>query len=271
MDNTETATDFTSPTSNSHRNAMFSEYNNVMCLYQENMRLYQENFRMFLQSPNTSEQRRTARPARRYAYDTRRHHQTRNLFLPNEYPDMNSIYTTILEEAVNSVFPNATSFSDVLVYPSEQQVSRATTLFLYNSNEMEPGVCPITLEDFQHDTTLCKILHCGHVFRERAIKNWFLRNVRCPVCRYDIRDFQQEDVSNNRVPVVRPVVRPAVRPVVTRDNNIVQNLSTGLSSLLRNYLNTSGEQLANNEIITFEFPVYYDASSNLMNMDIDVD
>jgi hypothetical protein len=111
------------------RNNMFSEYNNVMRLYQENMRLYQENFRIFLESPNTSEQRGVPRSARR-------RHQTQNLFLPSEYPDRNSIYTNIIDEAINSVFPNTTPFSDVVVHPTEEQINRATTLFLYNSNHL---------------------------------------------------------------------------------------------------------------------------------------
>ena len=34
-----------------------------------------------------------------------------------------------------------------------------------------------------------QIIYCGHIFSKNSIRQWFQHNVRCPVCRYDIRDF----------------------------------------------------------------------------------
>ena len=44
-----------------------------------------------------------------------------------------------------------------------------------------------------------QIKHCGHNFRENALRNWFRTNVRCPVCRYDIRDYSISDSSGDVV------------------------------------------------------------------------
>ena len=57
--------------------------------------------------------------------------------------------------------------------------------------------CPITLEDFQENETVCQIKHCRHTFKEQSLRNWFQNNVRCPVCRYDIRDYDEEEPSDS--------------------------------------------------------------------------
>ena len=33
------------------------------------------------------------------------------------------------------------------------------------------------------------IRQCGHIFVENDLRQWFTRNVRCPLCRYDIRRY----------------------------------------------------------------------------------
>ena len=34
------------------------------------------------------------------------------------------------------------------------------------------------------------ILYCGHLFSPNELANWFQSNVRCPICRYDIREYR---------------------------------------------------------------------------------
>ena len=60
------------------------------------------------------------------------------------------------------------------------------------SNPMNT-TCPITMETFSPSQIVVKINHCGHVFNQTHLHSWFRTHVRCPVCRYDIRD----DVSGN--------------------------------------------------------------------------
>ena len=49
--------------------------------------------------------------------------------------------------------------------------------------------CPITLERFESNTEVLQILGCNHVFNPTSLQQWFQTNVRCPICRYDIRDY----------------------------------------------------------------------------------
>jgi hypothetical protein len=63
--------------------------------------------------------------------------------------------------------------------------------------------CPITLEEFQENDNIRRIRHCGHCFNEESIQHWFRNNVRCPVCRLDIRDISENiiervEVNTNR-------------------------------------------------------------------------
>jgi hypothetical protein len=97
-----------------------------------------------------------------------------------------------------------TNLRDVVIRPTHEQITNATEEINYSTNHSRytftNTTCPITLEEFQEGEILRRINHCGHVFRESAIQNWFRRNVRCPVCRYDIRDYilpQPNDVSLN--------------------------------------------------------------------------
>jgi hypothetical protein len=76
------------------------------------------------------------------------------------------------------------SFMDpVSVFPTEAQVIAATER-LSNLVDTQCSICQETA------TTGLAIRHCGHCFHPHCIQQWFTLNPRCPVCRYDIRDFQ---------------------------------------------------------------------------------
>lgn len=88
---------------------------------------------------------------------------------------------------------------DVLVHPSRQQIRRATEVVNYNEETqrtINDTRCPISLEDFQPEQQVVRIIHCGHTFSREPLMNWFRRNVRCPVCRYDIRDYTSNEEEN---------------------------------------------------------------------------
>ena len=65
---------------------------------------------------------------------------------------------------------------------SQLDISNNTTI--YAQPELpEHVICPITLEPIEVGTNVMKITRCGHVFKEAALKRWFQRDLRCPVCR----------------------------------------------------------------------------------------
>jgi hypothetical protein len=73
--------------------------------------------------------------------------------------------------------------------PTPEQIAAATEHFTYSATEtpLTTNTCPITLEEFQEGDNLCRIKHCGHIFKNTSLQRWFRRNCRCPSCRHDIR------------------------------------------------------------------------------------
>lgn len=81
------------------------------------------------------------------------------------------------------------SFAEpVVVAPNARQIREATSNTLFSSiSEPLNNQCPISLETFRPDTVVTQILHCRHIFMPDSLTRWFTGNVRCPVCRYDVR------------------------------------------------------------------------------------
>lgn len=95
----------------------------------------------------------------------------------------------LMQEYFQNLFQNPSLFQNVIVSPTSEQITNATETVLYDSNmNFINERCPITLEEFQENERVVRIIHCGHTFGESSIQNWFRTNVRCPVCRFDIRD-----------------------------------------------------------------------------------
>ena len=100
-------------------------------------------------------------------------------------------------ELMQEYFQNL--FQNVIVSPTTEQIENATEVFTYNNDlDLINHSCPITLEEFQENETIRRIRSCGHCFSEEPIQNWFRNNVRCPVCRLDIRDVSgnNTEISN---------------------------------------------------------------------------
>ncbi len=81
-------------------------------------------------------------------------------------------------------------YDTVPVYPTRDQINNGTRRILY-SNIENPlnSSCPITLENFDESDNVTQILGCGHIFNHESLISWFRNHVRCPVCRYDIRNY----------------------------------------------------------------------------------
>lgn len=95
------------------------------------------------------------------------------------------------------VLTGIVDMTPVPVFPSTRQVVNATEILRFGDIE-EPlnESCPITMDAFTENESVCRIKHCKHIFKERALYNWFVEHVGCPVCRFDIR----EDEANANVP-----------------------------------------------------------------------
>lgn len=88
------------------------------------------------------------------------------------------------------------------IYPSQVQIETATRVARYGDITRPPNTtCPISLDSFEDGQHVTVIRHCGHIFNTEQIQSWFRANCRCPVCRYDIRNYHAShhvlDVSAN--------------------------------------------------------------------------
>ena len=89
---------------------------------------------------------------------------------------------------LNSILNNFLNTS-VIITPTEQQIQSSTrTIRFGDIVSPNSDACPISLEQFNNDDIVSQIIPCGHIFNQSQLRTWFNSNVRCPVCRYDIRN-----------------------------------------------------------------------------------
>ena len=97
------------------------------------------------------------------------------------------------------------------IFPTQTQIEIATRVARFG-DIVTPlnNSCPITLENFNENDQVLVIRHCSHIFSRSGLSSWFRSNCRCPVCRYDIRNYASNnthvssvnvDSSSNILPV----------------------------------------------------------------------
>lgn len=163
--------------------------------YDENMRRYQENT---LQMIRISQMlTRTMQSFRNQMNTPPRRTNPFNSLLPTHVRDFlqrHNIDFDVESFSVpyNSMFQNNSEIS----HPTITQIMDATERFINNESNEERiqtnTQCPITLEEFLQDEELCQIKQCQHIFKWSSLQTWFSRNSVCPVCRYDIREYNRQ-------------------------------------------------------------------------------
>jgi hypothetical protein len=97
-------------------------------------------------------------------------------------------------DRMNNLHNPTTLFNNFMqpveVYPTQTQIESATRRVRYcDISRPINSQCPISIEDFNDSDMVTVIRPCGHIFHTEHLMNWFRTNCRCPLCRYDIRDF----------------------------------------------------------------------------------
>ena len=129
------------------------------------------------------------------------------------------------------------------IYPTSTQIEAATRVARYGDiiNPRNRS-CPISLENFNDDDLVSVIRFCGHTFNRDELNRWFSTNCRCPVCRYDIRNYNQnaseldpvtesnseprqhaQDHSSNAEELLNYILDPSGN-MSTQTTNIIQNM-----------------------------------------------
>lgn len=134
------------------------------------------------------------------------------------------------------------------------QVDAATQMILYDCDMMNQTQCPITLEDFIDGDQVCRITHCGHMFKRANLLRWFDTNTCCPFCRHNlIEQTAETPVPPPTSPNPNPASEPAEpEPLVDMDQ-ITQILTQYVNEQARN-LDASGNS---SSIYTFRFPLSF--------------
>ena len=90
----------------------------------------------------------------------------------------------------------ASNMEDVQIYPSLRTLRSSSTVHMYRNLETQYESCTICRENFEENSIVRK-LNCGHIFHLNCIDEWLESNIRCPVCRNDLRDNDDEDEPHN--------------------------------------------------------------------------
>ena len=161
------------------------EFSEIILQYNKNIQGYNDNMRIYLDVIINNS---TINQTNQNIYPTTHIRRSNNIF--------ESLFST------NTPFRNIISLQntvlhdDVVITPTEEQISNATEIIRFNENISTNTSCPITLDPFIHGERVCRIKYCSHLFKENSLRNWFRRNVRCPICRYDIREYNNSSTND---------------------------------------------------------------------------
>ena len=225
----------TTTTNNNNNNRTESQY--ISILYT----MYNDNYRLINQLRNDNLQ------LRNYIVSEYERNRIMNTNTNTNMNMNNNIRQTRRNPFPRTPFPNFTNlqftnpsfFDNVPVPPTQEQIELATLNTCY-SNVVDPlnNTCPITLETFENNSNICLIKYCGHIFKPESLRNWFVENNRCPVCRFDIRNYtpstndHYELIDNSNINISN----------IQNDNNIIhEDISSNNSTNNTNDTNDTND------------------------------
>jgi len=181
------------------------------------------------------------------------------------------IHPQWLAGGVNHLDP----LTPVIVRPTEDEINISTeeVIFGIMSNPVN-AVCPITRERFGENDRVMQIVYCGHNFNPPSLRHWFHTNVRCPLCRYDIRDYDPRNSINNPYRTLPPRTTMDERDAAEVLNSFQQSDSGNLEEdmLVNNHSErTLQVNVANRENVVSRIASYIsqDIMAQLDNIPID--
>ena len=169
----------------------------------------------------------------------------------------------------------ATFNQPVIVAPTEEQIRNAIEEFAYSSNNPTLNTCcPISIDNFEDGEPILRILQCSHSFRPTSLRRWFRTNTRCPVCRYDIREYHtrqpnpEENLNNDDGELLSqpaPAPHQFVRTTSTGSNNsldssLVSATADIITRVLQSALSNDGSHALEHDdhnvhLLSFELPL----------------
>lgn len=107
----------------------------------------------------------------------------------------------------NNLATNLQNLQPVIVRPSAAQIEDGSISRNASQEDVHEN-CSICLDAIAVNSPVRLLRHCNHIFHTTCIDTWFERNVRCPNCNHDIRDYGQPQNATASVSTTQPTLRP---------------------------------------------------------------
>lgn len=175
----------------------------------------------------------------------------------NTYVPNNTINTTNTNNSLSNLASNVLTsmFLDpVPIFPTEQEITTATSVVAFADLPNEHTTCPITMVPFDENSEILRINHCGHVFSKPAIMRWFRNHVSCPVCRHDIRESATGATGSTAGPRVSGTTGLGVSP---NTQTYQFDLNLDANQIYNAFANNNTGTNYSTEFYTFPLPPTY--------------
>lgn len=167
--------------------------------------------------------------------------------------DINALFNTNLNDLFGNIFSDAfnitpNNLEPVSVAPTQDEINRATeTIRFGDIVNPSQNTCPIGLTTFSENDEIMRIRQCGHFFEPSNLLSWLENNVRCPLCRYDIREYSGPDTSDNSdtLTETNPINSETNDETNIENNNSDITLESTLNDVLHETLDISNNTTIN--------------------------
>ena len=150
--------------------------------------------------------------------------------------------------------------------PTEQQIRTGTLNTIFSRISPSPQrntTCAISREEFTDTSEVTQIRGCSHIFKPSSLARWLRTNSTCPMCRYDIRDYQNvsppssttaESVPSNRPNIsnLRPDLASITSILNNHNNNNINDIYNQIIDNSSNFTNAIIEHI-NDDEFTFSY------------------
>ena len=191
-----------------------------------------------------------------YPLDTEQTETTQETNYPTGETNATADYSNFLQSFLQPI----------AIFPTQSQIETATRRVLYRDIISPLNVsCPILQQNFENDSIVSVIRHCGHIFNTDELNVWFETSCRCPVCRYDIREYISPR-NSVAYPTPRNNLNDPAPPLGTRTRTQTRRQTPTptpnslITSIVNQITNGSLNDISNN------YPM--DVSYNIQNDDV---
>ena len=111
-----------------------------------------------------------------------------NTYMPNDEFSQFIIRSLLIPPVTGNTTtlnPQQPFWDPIVIAPSSAQIAAASSTYAAPTRLDTP--CAICQDTIAEGDQVRKLNHCDHFFHRSCVDTWFQRNVRCPVCRHDIR------------------------------------------------------------------------------------